>query len=207
MSIEKAYNAWVGQYDTNQNKTRDLDQRATIETLSKYDFTTALELGCGTGKNTTWLVTKAENIMCLDFSQGMLDKAAQKIKDPKVTFKKADLNQKWDVPDGFADLVTSSLVLEHIKDLDPLFAQVHQKLKPGGNYFISELHPFKQYTGSKARFETETGTQELEVYIHHVSEYTSCASRNGLKLIEINEWFDGDAAKGLPRLITFVFEK
>jgi len=207
MSIEKAYNTWVDQYDTNHNKTRDLDQKATIETLSKYNFTTVLELGCGTGKNTAWLVTKAEKILCLDFSQGMLDKAEQKIKDPKIIFKKTDLNQKWDVPDEYANLVTSSLVLEHIQDLDRVFAQAHQKLKSGGKYFISELHPFKQYAGSKARFETKEGIQELEAYVHHISEYTSWAIHNGFKLIELKEWFDGDDTNAIPRLITFVFEK
>jgi hypothetical protein len=29
MSIEKAYDSWSEQYDTNQNKTRDLDQKVT----------------------------------------------------------------------------------------------------------------------------------------------------------------------------------
>ena len=29
MSIEKAYESWSEQYYTNQNKTRDLDQKAT----------------------------------------------------------------------------------------------------------------------------------------------------------------------------------
>jgi hypothetical protein len=35
-------------------------------------------------------------------------------------------------------------------------------------YFSSALHPFKQYLGSKAKFETEYGTQELETYVHHI---------------------------------------
>jgi ubiquinone/menaquinone biosynthesis C-methylase UbiE len=60
MSIEKAYDFWANQYDTNQNRTRDLDKISTIETLSKYDFKSVLELGCGTGKNTKWLLLKAK---------------------------------------------------------------------------------------------------------------------------------------------------
>ena len=35
MSIENAYNIWANQYDTNENRTRDLDKKSTIETLSK----------------------------------------------------------------------------------------------------------------------------------------------------------------------------
>lgn len=33
MSIEKAYNSWAQQYDSDENKTRDLDKIATIEIL------------------------------------------------------------------------------------------------------------------------------------------------------------------------------
>ena len=91
MSIEKAYNSWANQYDTNKNRTRDLDQTATIETLSNYEFENVLELGCGTGKNTNWLLKKANLIVGLDFSQEMMAKAKEKITSKKVTFKKADL--------------------------------------------------------------------------------------------------------------------
>ena len=42
MSIEKAYNIWANQYDTNENRTRDLDKISTIETLTKYNFESVL---------------------------------------------------------------------------------------------------------------------------------------------------------------------
>lgn len=207
MSIEKAYNSWVDQYDTNENKTRDLDKKVTIKTLSNYAFESVLELGCGTGKNTEWLINKAEKIIGLDFSQGMLDYANRKINSHKVKFKKADLNQDWDILNNFADLVTCSLTLEHIKNLDFIFAQTYLKLKPNGKFFICELHPFKQYSGSKAKYETENGIKELEVYVHHISEYIDFAKKNKFKLVELNEWFDNLNKDEIPRLISFVFEK
>ena len=114
MSIEKAYNIWANQYDTSNNKTRDLDVKATVETLSKYSFDSVLELGCGTGKNTEWLLTKAKQVIGLDFSEEMLNIAKAKISDPRVEFKRTDLNKKWEIENQFADLVTSSLTLEHI---------------------------------------------------------------------------------------------
>ncbi|WP_282112804.1 hypothetical protein [Maribacter stanieri] len=54
MSIKKAYNSWAEQYDT-----RDLDKKATIETLSKYNFDVVLELGGSNRKyiSTTSLLT------------------------------------------------------------------------------------------------------------------------------------------------------
>ena len=103
MSIEKSYNIWALQYDTNKNRTRDLDTKSTIETLSKFEFENVLELGCGTGKNTSWLLEKATQIIGLDFSQEMLNKAKEKISNKKVVFKKADLNEDWEVENNFAD--------------------------------------------------------------------------------------------------------
>lgn len=205
MSIEQSYNQWVSQYDTNVNRTRDLDQKAAIETLGKFSFSRVLELGCGTGKNTQWLLGRAQRITALDFSQGMLDEARRKIKSEKVTFIKCDLKEKWPVADECADLVTCSLVLEHIESLEPVFKQVYAKLTNSGRLFVSELHSFRQYTGSKAKFETGAGTHELEVFVHHVSDYSRTAAQAGLRIVELNEWFDEEG--GLPRLITFVFEK
>jgi ubiquinone/menaquinone biosynthesis C-methylase UbiE len=86
MSIEKAYDIWANQYDTNKNRTRDLDKKSTIETLSNYNFENVLELGCGTGKNTEWLLSKAKRVIGLDFSREMLNKAKEKISDKRVVF-------------------------------------------------------------------------------------------------------------------------
>jgi len=137
----------------------------------------------------------------------MLNKAKEKISDKRVTFKKVDLTKDWKTENNFADLITSSLTLEHIKNLDHIFSQANQKLKKNGLFFISELHPFKQYSGSKAQYETESGTKELEVYIHHISEYIDNAESNGLKFLEMKEWFDQNYQNRLPRLISLLFKK
>ena len=207
MSIENAYNIWAHQYDTNVNRTRDLDKKCTIETLNNLVFKNVLELGCGTGKNTELLLNKAEKIIGLDFSQEMLNKAKEKISDKRVTFKKADLTKDWEIENNFVDLITASLTLEHIENLDHIFLQANLKLKKNGLFFISELHPFKQYSGSKAKYETENGIKELEVYIHDISEYIDTAKNNGFKLIELKEWFDESSENEIPRLISFVFKK
>lgn len=207
MSIEKAYNIWASQYDSNLNLTRDLDKKCTIKTLKNLDFKNVLELGCGTGKNTEWLLNKAERIIGLDFSQEMLHKAKAKIFDKRVLFKKVDLTKDWEIENNFVDLITASLTLEHIENLDHIFSQANLKLKKNGLFFISELHPFKQYSGSKAKYETENGIKELEVYIHDISEYIDTAKNNGFKLIELKEWFDESSENEIPRLISFVFKK
>ena len=207
MTIEKAYNIWAGQYDTNKNSTRDLDHKVTVQTLKNYNFENVIELGCGTGKNTSYLLTRAEKIIALDFSQEMLNIAKAKINDPSVDFQKADITKKWKVNDNFADLITSSLILEHIEDLGFIFDQAFIKLKPRGLFFISELHPFKQYLGTKARYEDDSGIKELTTFTHHISEFINSAKRNNFKLLEFNEWFDSETENKVPRLVSFVFQK
>ncbi len=205
-TVYESYNAWAPNYDSVENKTRDLEKKAAKQTLSTYDFKTVIELGCGTGKNTEWLLEKAGEITAIDFSDKMLAEARKKIKSDKVVFKYADLNEAWNINNNYADLISCSLVLEHISKLGFVFREAFQKLKNNGKFYICELHPFKQYLGSKARYETENGIEELEVYVHHVSDYIEAASDNKFKIVELKEWYDLDN-KDIPRLISFVFEK
>ncbi|MBT8319210.1 MAG: class I SAM-dependent methyltransferase, partial [Gramella sp.] len=173
MSIENAYDQWSEQYDHNKNNTRDLDKLVTKTVLGNINFKTVLELGCGTGKNTEWLLNHAEDIFAIDLSEKMLALAKKKIQSPKVQFEKADITRTWNWAPAKFDLICFNLILEHIEDLNFIFEQAEARLNPGGFIFISELHPFKQYKGSKARFDSNTGVTELETYTHHISEFLS----------------------------------
>jgi len=207
MSIKASYNRWSKIYDTNLNKTRDLDQLATQSVLDSYDFQKALDLGCGTGKNTQWLQHKAKKVVAMDFSEGMLEKAKAKIQANNVQFQQADITQPWDLENQSFDLISCNLVLEHLSNLDFIFQQAALKLEPKGLFFICELHPYKQYNGSKARIITSTGEEEvLEVYTHHLSDFTQTAKDNDFNLLEVQEWFDDKNRNNTPRLISFLFQ-
>src|SRR5881227_361551 len=95
MDPQQAYKNWASQYDSNENKTRDLEAKALREILCTISFKSVLELGCGTGKNTEWLLQKAQRITAVDLSGEMLLKAKKKIQSPDVEFIKADLNDNW----------------------------------------------------------------------------------------------------------------
>ena len=204
-NIKDDYNAWAYQYDNNINPTRDLDKIATIESLSEINFFNVLELGCGTGKNTEWLITKADKLVGLDFSKNMLALARNKIASKKVTFINADLNEKWPVNNNSFDLATINLTLEHIEILDHIFNSLFKKLAQGGKCFVCELHPKKQLAGSKAQFE-ENGTDiVLDVFQHSEQDYIQSAEKAGFNLLTKEDWYDNE--KDIPRLISFLFEK
>jgi len=206
MNVQQSYNKWADQYDVNENKTRDLEAKSIRETLSPFYFNHCLEIGCGTGKNTEWLIQKSRQITAIDLSEQMLAKAREKIRNEAVTFILMDINQEWHFAANSFDLVTFSLVLEHISNLDHIFEMVAKVLTQGGYVYIGELHPFKQYAGSKARFETNDGIQVVECYNHHISEFTNTAKKHGLDLVYLNEYFDEDQFS-IPRILTLLLRR
>ncbi len=203
--IKDSYNSWAHQYDVNINPTRDLDKIATIESLSKIYFSNVLELGCGTGKNTQWLITKADRLVGIDFSKNMLDLAIEKVKSDKVTFINANLNKEWSVNDNSFDFATINLTLEHIEKLDHIFYSLNKKLIAGGKCFVCELHPKKQAAGSKAQFFENGVKKQLDTYQHLEQDYIQNAEKAGFVLLSKKDWWDNK--EDLPRLISFLFEK
>jgi len=207
MNTKDAYNSWAVQYDTNSNKTRDLESIALRNTLKDIHFNNCLEVGCGTGKNTVWLIEKAKHLMAVDLSEEMLKKAKEKIVSNKIGFRQADIARPWLFDNKDYDLITFSLVLEHIADLDHVFFEAGKLLSSDGYLYLGELHPFKQYTGTKARFETENGTQVVECYNHNVSDFIQAGKKHGLSVTDLNEYFDDDDSNSIPRILTILFQK
>ena len=207
MKAREAYNEWASIYDSNINKTRDLESIAKKEIVSDLHFENCLEIGCGTGKNTVWLLERAKHITAVDISEEMLKKAKEKIKSPQVDFVQADILEEWRFAKRDYDLVTFSLVLEHVEDLGFVISNAANCLKKGGSIYIGELHPFKQYMGSKARFMTEDGEQVVQCFTHHISDFTESASQAGLTIESVKEYFDEDEQGGIPRLLCIVLKK
>ncbi len=207
MNTEQAYSIWAEQYDTNDNKTRDLEAEALKETLANISFNNCLEVGCGTGKNTAWLIQKAEHITAIDFSSEMLAKAKEKITSGRVQFKQGDITKSWTFTNSLYDLISFSLVLEHISDLDHVFNEAANYLNHNGHIYIGELHPYKQYSGSKARFNAEDGLKVVECFTHNISDFTKTAKKYGLILVEVNEHFDNNNRQEIPRILTLLLKK
>ena len=207
MDIANAYNSWSAQYDTNDNKTRDLEALSLQKILQGKSFKHCLEVGCGTGKNTAWLLTICDQITAIDLSNGMLEIAKNKIQSDKVNFIEGDITKDWTFAKDTYDLVTFSLMLEHIEDLNAVFQKLAIVSDTGTHIYIGELHPFKQYAGSKARFETETGTQVVTCFNHHVTDFIQAANASGFQLIQLDEQFDDEDRSQIPRILNLLFEK
>ena len=141
MSIQKAYNEWSQTYDTDRNLTRDLDRQVMLEMLANRHFNSILEIGCGTGKNTSFLAQIGAHVHALDFSEGMIEKAREKVKAGNVRFSVADLTQKWPCESQSYDLIVCNLVLEHIEDLLFIFSEAFELWMQEENFLSMSFIP------------------------------------------------------------------
>jgi ubiquinone/menaquinone biosynthesis C-methylase UbiE len=205
--IQTAYTEWAATYDTDRNLTRDLDQIATRTILARQHYRSILEIGCGTGKNTQLFARIGDHVHAIDFSEGMLAQARAREFGATVTFSVADITHPWPCADQSVDLIACNLVLEHIADLSFVFAEAARTLSPSGHLFVCELHPFKQYLGSKATFQRDEERIEPQAFIHHLSDFLDAAAHIGLTLTSLREWWDGDDQQTPPRLVSFLFAK
>lgn len=207
MTIEEAYTDWSATYDSDRNLTRDLDQIVAREQLSGLRCESILEIGCGTGKNTPLLASIGQQVRALDFSAGMIERARTKVTAPNVTFEIADITKPWPSKGESFDLIVCNLVLEHIEHLNFIFAEASRVLVENGRFFICELHPFRQYLGTQARFQRADDTRHIAAFTHHITDFTNAALANGLMLTEMKEWWHEEDGSKPPRLISFLFEK
>lgn len=205
MKTEVAYDQWASTYDAVNNKTRDLEEKAIRSVIEKFSVEKIVEIGCGTGKNTDWLAKKTKSLIAVDFSEEMIRQAKLKIKARNITFIRADITKPWHFKK--VNLITASLILEHIEDIGVVFKQVARNLKKKGLFYACELHPYKQLEGSRAKFEQDGKWQELDYYIHHISDYLNAGKEAGLICVDLREWFDEDDKKQTPRLVSFLFRK
>ena len=210
--IQRAYDKWSSIYDTNHNRTRDLDAAVIKRLPLNLDQRRVCEAGCGTGKNTRWLTTRASGVIALDFSEGMLNKARESITATNVTFMQHDLLEPWPLEDGSVDVVLFNLVIEHIEEPAAVFTEAVRVLSGGGRLALCEYHPFRQLVGKGARFEADKSTEVVPAYLHMVSDFVNAGMELGLRVIALDEWGDRELgvdtpSTTLPRLLSIVFEK
>lgn len=208
--VAEAYDRWSRRYDDDQNATRDLDARVVRQSPLPLSGARVLELGCGTGKNSEWLATHARELVALDFSPGMLDVARRRVRAAHVRFVEHDITRPWPVESGSCDVVVGNLVLEHVRDLEPIYAEAARALRPGGQLFLCELHPYRQLRGGQAHFEDAETKQIVPVaaFEHSVSEYVNGGLAAGLTLRALGEHLEESApADSVPRLLSVLFER
>ncbi len=205
--IKNAYDEWAEIYDTNDNKTRDLNYRCIRQQQLDLRNNKVLEIGCGTGLNTIYLAEQAEKVIGVDISDGMLARARIRLEGRNAEFIKADITKPCQLDDAAFDLTIGNLVLEHVENLAHIFSEAFRVLKDEGKFYVAELHPYKQLQHSQAKFRSQKTGEEIlvDAFTHPVSEYIKKGLSAGFILRKIGE--EQKEYEKMPRLLTLLFDK
>ncbi|WP_036533874.1 ArsR/SmtB family transcription factor [Oceanobacter kriegii] len=118
------------------------------ETLEKLvqDYSgntaTALEIGPGDGAFLAPLAQRFEQVMALDISEPMLNRAKQQVNQQQlanvncVLGETTALDQEFN---GSVDLMVANMVLHHVPAPQNIFADVGRLLAPGGCFLVTDL--------------------------------------------------------------------
>ncbi len=208
--VSRAYDQWAPSYDSDRNATRDLDAFALRSSGLSLRDANVVEFGCGTGKNSEWIAEHARSLTAMDFSPAMLRRARERVRGDHVRFVQHDVRTTWPVESATVDVVVGNLVLEHVEQLRPVFAEAARVLRVGGALYVAELHPYKQWRGSQAHFTDGASGEVVHVpaFVHAVSDYITDALAVGFTLTRICELTEGGAEPDAPpRLLTLVFQR
>ena len=205
MNTQTAYNSWADTYDSIKNATRDLDKTILRGKAHFFNNKFVLEAGCGTGKNTQWISQIANKIVAFDFSSNMLQAAKSKTSRQSTHLITADLFA-WPFQQHVFNVITINLVLEHIKDIFPIFDSAYKSLQTPGILLVNELHPQKQISGTRAHFVINNITIELDSFYHPKVEYLAVWKKAGFSTISLVDCFDAHK-KECPRILSMDFHK
>ncbi|TLD24996.1 hypothetical protein PspLS_05908 [Pyricularia sp. CBS 133598] len=181
----QAWDDIAGYWDQTLGDGNDLYQQCLLpvirELASPQEGELALDLGTGSAVIAGLLASLGAKVTAVDASKSMLEKAEARASELKLDmkFELVNLLDPGSL-DSFSsrhpkfNLITCSMTLKELPDLEPVAAALPKLLTPNGRVVIVNLHPvFSKPAGHRVMEvleNTETGKQEVHRHIK-VSNY------------------------------------
>lgn len=114
-------------------------RQLALKNLDIHPDSRILDLCCGAGQTTKFLVNYSQQVSGLDISTVSLEKARKNV--PKAEFIEG-FAQKMPFSDNFFDFVHTSVALHEMTtvELEEIFKEVYRVLKPKGIFTFIDLH-------------------------------------------------------------------
>jgi SAM-dependent methyltransferase len=182
-SVEDGYVAWAETYDR-PLRLFAIEEAPMHRLLDTWVPGSALDAACGTGRYAAYLAGRGHEVVGIDQSPAMLERARAKL--PGARFLEGDLTN-IPVDDNAVDAAVCALALVHVEDLDTAMGELARVVRPGGRVVISDVHPFVVMLGWQARFPAGAGRGFMRLHPHLPSDYLRAAAANGLVVESCDE--------------------
>lgn len=117
-----------GDFDLNAEIMRHVNESGTV-----------VDVGCGTGDLIDLLQNKADRVIGVDSSPGMLEQARHRFEGQNRIELRLGEVEHLPLSDSEADLAVMNMVLHHLSQPEGAIREVGRTLKPGDPFLIAEL--------------------------------------------------------------------
>jgi len=194
------YDRWAASYDAQDNPM----VAATAWALHKHPLDVrdadVVELGCGTGRHAAVLLASgARTFTGVDGSSGMLARAREGCRDPRVAWQHGEVHATG-LPSASFDRALIVLVFEHLQDLGPIAHEAARLLRPGGRLRVLEIHPDLLATGTNAHFQDGGVENRFTSVMHTVPAILTALRSAGFAVTARELRAEGELLRAVPRL-------
>ena len=188
VDVRRGYGEWAATYEETVHDAMDIELLDGLRSVDWAAARHAVDLGCGTGRTGAWLRARGlgGTLDGVDLTPEMLARARGRgIYDRLV---EADVTANG-LPDGAYDLLTTSLVDEHLADLGPLYDEAFRVAAPGAAYALAGIHPqFLMASGIPTHFDRPDGEGvAIETHLHLLGDHVNAGVAAGWTLVELRE--------------------
>lgn len=146
--LENSKDYWNNKYwkeNINNNKTdflKDNWMEKYKEIIVDRSLKKAIDLGCGIGQDTKWLIDNDFDVVSCDISDIALSKLKEMIPNSKTM--QIDVKKKLPFEHNSIDLINANLSLHYfnLEDTIKIFNEIYRVLRPGG-LFIGRMNSDK----------------------------------------------------------------
>jgi SAM-dependent methyltransferase len=184
LQAEEAYALWADNYPPSpHNPLMHAEQAAMAPLIQSTSPARALDAGSGSGRYLPLLAsTGARLVIGLDLSLPML------VRQARSMARVCGDARRLPFADASFDLISSSLMVGDVADLDGWVSEASRVLTPGGHLVYSDFHPSWVTQGWRRTFQTADGRSfEVGYFSHTLADHVTVLEARSFDIRAVRE--------------------